>query len=167
MTDSDQPIDGIDAHILSVLLGDGRASYRAISDRVGVSPTTVAERVRRLQHDGVIEGFEPRVDHAKLGYDTVAAFRIRAATGTRGRLAACVAEYRSMVSVFEVAGPYDVLAVGRFSGTDGVRACARDLRDRSAVADLTTIVVLDAVLPYRQFGPPDDLADGVPSRDPE
>jgi Lrp/AsnC family transcriptional regulator for asnA, asnC and gidA len=167
MTDSGPPIDGVDAHILSVLLGDGRASYRAISDRVGVSATTVAERVRRLQRDGVIEGFEPRVDHAKLGYDTVAAFRIRAATGTRGRLAACVTEYRSMVSVFEVAGRYDVLAVGRFPDTDGVRACARDLRDRSAVDEVTTTVVLDAVLPYRQFGLPEELVGGVPPRPPE
>lgn len=167
MTDTSQPIDGVDAHILSVLLGDGRASYRAISDRVGVSPTTVAERVRRLQRDGVIEGFEPRVDHAKLGYDTVAAFRIRAANGTRGQLATCVTEYRSMVSVFEVAGRYDVLALGRFPDTDRVRACARDLRDRSVVADLTTTVVLDAVVPYRQFGLPDELADDVPPGDPE
>lgn len=164
MTDRDLPIDGVDAHIISVLLGDGRASFRAISDRVGVSPTTVSERVARLQRLGVIEGFEPRVDHAKLGYGTVATFRVRAATGTRGRLAARVADYRSMVSVFEVAGRYDVLAVGRFPDTDAVQTCVRELRDHAAVAEVTTTLVLDTVLPYRQLGSPDDLVEGPRSR---
>ena len=167
MTDPDPPIDGVDAHIVSVLLGDGRASFRAISDRVGVSPTTVSERVRRLQRLGVIEGFEPRVDHTKLGYGTVAAFRIRAATGARGRLAAGVTEYRSMVSVFEVAGRYDVLAIGRFPGADAVRTCARELRDRASVDEVSTTLVLDDVLPYRQLGSPDELVDGPRSRRPD
>lgn len=164
MTDRDLPIDGVDAHIVSVLLADGRASFRAISDRVGVSPTTVSERVRRLQRLGVIEGFEPRLDQAKLGYGTVATFRIRAATGARGRLAAGVTEYRSMVSVFEVAGRYDVLAIGRFPGTDAVRRCARELRDRAGVDEVSTTLVLDAVLPYRQLGSADELIEDALSR---
>ena len=164
MTDRNLQIDGVDAHIVSVLLDEGRASFRAISDRVGVSATTVSERVARLQRLGVIEGFEPRIDHAKLGYDTVATFRVRAAAGTRGRLAASVADYRSMVSVFEVAGRYDVLAVGRFPDADAVQTCVRELRGHAAVAEVTTTLVLDAVLPYRQLRSLDELVDGPLSR---
>jgi DNA-binding Lrp family transcriptional regulator len=144
------------------LLADGRASFRAISERVGVSSSTVSERVRRLQRRGVIEGFEPRLDHDALGYGTVAAFRVRATTGARGRLAACVADHRAMVSVFEVAGRYDVLAVGRFPDASAVQTCARDLRDHAAVNEVTTTFVLDAIVPYRQREVAEKLVEGPP-----
>jgi DNA-binding Lrp family transcriptional regulator len=167
MTDTDPPIDGIDAHIIAVLLADGRASFRSVSDRVGVSSSTVSERLRRLQRLGVIEGFEPRLDHDALGYGTVATFRVRAAAGTRERLAACVADHRAMVSVFEVAGRYDVLAVGRFHGASAVQNCARDLRDRAVVDEVTTTFVLDTVVAYRQRGAADELVEGAPPGRPD
>ena len=61
------PIDKIDARILRVLQTDGRISNLKLAETVHLSPTAVLERVRRLTRDGVILGYEARLNPALLG----------------------------------------------------------------------------------------------------
>jgi Lrp/AsnC family transcriptional regulator, leucine-responsive regulatory protein len=60
-------IDKIDRRILRVLQADGRISNLKLAEAVHLSPTAVLERVRRLQRDGYILGYEARLDPARLG----------------------------------------------------------------------------------------------------
>jgi Lrp/AsnC family leucine-responsive transcriptional regulator len=60
-------IDKIDRRILRVLQADGRISNLKLAEAVHLSPTAVLERVRRLQRDGFILGYEARLDPARLG----------------------------------------------------------------------------------------------------
>ncbi|MER0240026.1 Lrp/AsnC family transcriptional regulator [Fulvimarina sp. MAC8] len=62
-------IDTFDLQILRALLGDGRMSIQALSDRVGLSPTPVARRVRRLEEDGIITGYAALIDEEALGFE--------------------------------------------------------------------------------------------------
>jgi Lrp/AsnC family leucine-responsive transcriptional regulator len=50
-------LDPIDREILSRLRDDGREAYRRLGAAVGLSANAVADRVRRMQRDGVIAGF--------------------------------------------------------------------------------------------------------------
>ena len=60
-------LDKIDARILRVLQADGRISNLKLAEAVHLSPTAVLERVKRLTRDGVILGYEARLNPAKLG----------------------------------------------------------------------------------------------------
>jgi Lrp/AsnC family transcriptional regulator, leucine-responsive regulatory protein len=60
-------MDAIDTQILSILSENGRASFASIGERVGLSPHGTADRVRRLERDGVILGYAARVDPAGVG----------------------------------------------------------------------------------------------------
>ena len=60
-------IDKIDRRILRVLQADGRISNLKLAETVHLSPTAVLERVRRLQREGFILGYEARLNPAKLG----------------------------------------------------------------------------------------------------
>lgn len=60
-------IDKIDARILRLLQQDGRISNLKLAEAVHLSPTAVLERVKRLTRDGVILGYEARLDPEKLG----------------------------------------------------------------------------------------------------
>ena len=55
-------IDPISRRILQLLSADGRASYQAIADEVGLSRPAVMERVKRLEEGGYITGYTARVD---------------------------------------------------------------------------------------------------------
>lgn len=70
-------IDKIDQNIITMLERDGRASLAKIAKIVGLSGPAVGERLRRLQSDGVIEGFTVRIDAKALGYTLEAIVRIK------------------------------------------------------------------------------------------
>lgn len=50
-------LDGTDLHLLRILEVDGRATFASMSEQVGISPTAVAERYRKLEAGGVVYPF--------------------------------------------------------------------------------------------------------------
>jgi Lrp/AsnC family transcriptional regulator, leucine-responsive regulatory protein len=71
------PLDATSRRILQILAADGRASYQAIADEVGLSRPAVMERVKRLEESGHILGYSARLDRAKLGYAVTAFVAVR------------------------------------------------------------------------------------------
>jgi Lrp/AsnC family leucine-responsive transcriptional regulator len=63
-----QSLDRVDCSIIRELQIDGRASYAKIGKGIGLSATSVAERIRRLEESGVVEGYGARLSAGKLGY---------------------------------------------------------------------------------------------------
>lgn len=59
-------MDRIDWKILAELEGDARLSFADLSDRVGLSKSPCWSRVRDLEADGIITGFNARIDPAAL-----------------------------------------------------------------------------------------------------
>lgn len=62
-------IDRIDRKILKCLQDDGRISNVDLAEKVGLSPTSTSERVKRLQREGYIAGFGARLDPHRLGLE--------------------------------------------------------------------------------------------------
>jgi Lrp/AsnC family transcriptional regulator, leucine-responsive regulatory protein len=71
------PLDATSRRILQILTADGRASYQAIADEVGLSRPAIMERVKRLEESGHILGYTARLDRAKLGYPVTAFVAVR------------------------------------------------------------------------------------------
>lgn len=71
------PLDDVDRSLLAALERDGRASYADLGRLVGLSPSAVTERVRRLEHSGVITGYSAEIDPEKLGLPIHAFVRLR------------------------------------------------------------------------------------------
>ncbi len=61
-------LDRLDRRILDELQKDGRISYVDLSERVGLSATPCIERVKRLEKEGVIEGYHAHLNPHKLGF---------------------------------------------------------------------------------------------------
>ncbi|MHA1525019.1 MAG: Lrp/AsnC ligand binding domain-containing protein [Alphaproteobacteria bacterium] len=60
-------MNATDRRILGVLQDDGRITNIDLAERIGLSQTAVAERVKRLTREGVIQGYGARLAPAKLG----------------------------------------------------------------------------------------------------
>jgi len=71
------PPDPISRNILRLLAADGRASYQAIADEVGLSRPAVMERVKRLEETGYILGYHARLNRAKAGFPITAFVAVR------------------------------------------------------------------------------------------
>lgn len=74
-------IDDIDRAILASLAEDARQSLKMLSARVGLTSPSTAERVKRLEERGVIEGYGARVNLAALDYRIQALVRVRPLPG--------------------------------------------------------------------------------------
>jgi Lrp/AsnC family leucine-responsive transcriptional regulator len=61
-------LDSIDRRIVRVLREDGRISLLELAASVGLSPTPIARRVRRLEDSGVITGYAALIDETTLGF---------------------------------------------------------------------------------------------------
>jgi Lrp/AsnC family leucine-responsive transcriptional regulator len=61
-----------DKRILEVLQAQGRIPNVQLAAEVGLSPSAVLERVRKLEERGVIERYVTLLDHRKVGLGTVA-----------------------------------------------------------------------------------------------
>jgi Lrp/AsnC family leucine-responsive transcriptional regulator len=78
----DPPVlDATDWRILSELQRDGRASFADLARAVAMSPSAVAERVRRLEESGVIAGYRAIVVAERVGLEILAFVRLRYPTG--------------------------------------------------------------------------------------
>lgn len=65
-------MDHIDRQLIGCLLEDGRASYAAIGNKIGLSAPAVKRRTDRLLADGVISGFTAVLDPDLVGWSTEA-----------------------------------------------------------------------------------------------
>lgn len=80
-------IDRVDGKILLLLAQNARMSTAEVARSIGMSPPSVAERVRRLEETGVISGYGAIIAPAQIGYPVSAWLRIRPVPGELGRVA--------------------------------------------------------------------------------
>ncbi len=60
-------IDGTDASIVSILQSNARTSNAEIARQVGLAPSAVFERIRKLEERGVLEGYAARLNPKAVG----------------------------------------------------------------------------------------------------
>ncbi len=74
-------IDQFDLVILRLLAEDARRSQRSLAREVGLSPSSISERIARLESTGVITSYSVGIDWGVLGYSTLVHAQIELATG--------------------------------------------------------------------------------------
>jgi Lrp/AsnC family leucine-responsive transcriptional regulator len=60
-------VDALDREVLLALQEDGRMSNLALARKLGLSPSAMLGRVRRLERSGAIRGYRAVIDPAALG----------------------------------------------------------------------------------------------------
>lgn len=129
-------IDSTDRSILALLQGNARTSNSAIARRIGMAPSAVLERIRKLEARGVIRGYEVRVAPEAVGAELLAYVLVR----TNEPTAQCttgveLARLPEVLEVHHIAGEDCYLAKVRTSGTT---ALGRLLREK--VGSISTVV---------------------------
>jgi Lrp/AsnC family leucine-responsive transcriptional regulator len=80
-------LDETNLRLLGELQEDARLSVAELGRRVGLSAPAVAERLARLEQDGVIRGYHAELDPKALGYALSAVIRVRPMPGQLRRVA--------------------------------------------------------------------------------
>jgi DNA-binding Lrp family transcriptional regulator len=120
-------LDRIDRAIVDHLMHDARQSNKELAARVGIAPSTLSERLRRLQEAGVFRGFHADVDPKALniGLEAMIAIRLRRHTAEEvARLKRHTREMREVVDVYHVTGADDFLVHVAVRDADHLRDLA-------------------------------------------
>jgi len=72
-------IDDRDRAILQLLQTNARISHAEIGRRLGMAPSAILERVRKLEERGIVQAYEPRLDPHALGFGLLAFIFVQAA----------------------------------------------------------------------------------------
>lgn len=92
------PIDDVTRRLLAALREDARLPFAELARRVGLSGPAVADRLRRIEEEGLIKGYRAVLDPARLGYPLTAFVRLRSGLAEDGAVEALV---RTMPEVLE------------------------------------------------------------------
>ena len=124
-------LDDLDRYVIYRLQADARATSAAtIADEYGMSPSTVRNRIARLERDGVIRGSHLSVDYGMIGYQLITLIFCTAPIPERERLAEEALEVHGVISVRELMTGEEnvhVVAIGR--DADDLSRIGRDLSE--------------------------------------
>jgi DNA-binding Lrp family transcriptional regulator len=72
-------LDDVDRSILYLLQEDARnMTAQDMADRIGVSPSTIRNRIEQLESDGIIRGYHPEIDYEAANLPLQVSFVISA-----------------------------------------------------------------------------------------
>jgi Lrp/AsnC family leucine-responsive transcriptional regulator len=141
-------LDAIDRRILRILSQDGRESYQAIADEVGLSRPAVMERVKRLEETGYIRGYRVLVDRAKVGFPVTAFVAVRYGSsdyvGDEPRMRE-MEKHPGVLECHHVAGDDCYILKVVAPDLEGLQAILRDLKGPSAQMNTRTTIVLSTL----------------------
>ncbi|MEM8547272.1 MAG: Lrp/AsnC family transcriptional regulator [Pseudomonadota bacterium] len=142
-----QMIDETDQSILALLLDNAATSKAEIARQVGLAPSVVSERVRRLEAQGVIRGYEVRLDAKQLGKPLLAFVFVTDVKPSRGfDTAAALTRVRGLEELHKIAGDDCYLLKIRAADTDELNAIIEaDINTVESVVRVRTTIVLNAV----------------------
>ncbi len=140
-------IDEIDLEILHILQSDARTSNADIARQVGMAPSAVLERVRKLETRGVIAGYQARVNPKALDLGLLAFIFVRSDERLGApETGALLTEMPEVQEVHHIAGEDCYLVKVRAADT---AALGRLLRERFGaiphIRSTRTTIVLDSL----------------------
>ncbi len=140
-------VEQLDARILDILRHEGRISWRELADRVHLAPTSVADRVRRLERSGVITGYRADIAPEAIGRTVRAVVDVSLVPGDEAdAFETRLVERDEVVMAAYVTGSADYSIVAECAGTEGLDAFVRWVRADPAVAVTESKLILRSIV---------------------
>jgi len=140
-------LDERDREIIDVLLADASTSKAEIARSVGLTPTAVFERLRKLEERGVIKRYTAELDPETLGLGLLAFVFVSelkpVKTGGTGHR---LAELQRVEEVHRVTGKDCFLLKVRTTGTDELTQVLDEIGEINSVGEVQTTIVLETFL---------------------
>jgi DNA-binding Lrp family transcriptional regulator len=138
-------LDETDVKILEALIQDARLSSRQIAKRCGVSIGTVLSRIKKLEREGIINGYSALLNHEKLGYELTVVCEVTVSKGRLLEMENEIARLPNVCCVYDVTGLIDAVVVAKFKSRDELSRFTKRLLALPYVERTNTHVVLTTI----------------------
>jgi Lrp/AsnC family leucine-responsive transcriptional regulator len=135
-------LEPIDRAIARELSADGRCSFTDLAERVGLSVSAVHQRVRRLEHRGVIRGYAARLNVDAVGLPLTAFISLTPTDpAAPDDYPQRLESIREIESCYSVAGDYSYVLLVRVASPTALEDLLRRIREAAKVSTRTTVVL--------------------------
>jgi Lrp/AsnC family transcriptional regulator, leucine-responsive regulatory protein len=137
-------MDALDRKALKHLMSQGRATWAELGELLKLSAPAAADRVRKLEDEGIIQGYAALLNAEALGYGLMAfVFVTLGSHRKRAAFLRAIEKLEEVTECHHIAGDEDYLLKIRCRGTKDLdRLLAIELKDKLGVAGTRTTIVL-------------------------
>lgn len=143
-------LDEVDLKIIRSLSENARKSYREIAKELHISLSTVANRIKRLEKEAVINGYLPIIDYNKIGYEYLAIIQVRISKGRLIDVQRKIGADPHAYEVYDVTGDWDSIILARFRTREELNNFREKLIAMDSVERMNTQIVLNVVKSERR-----------------
>lgn len=162
-------INDIDSQILNIIQQDARIANVEIARQIGLAPSAVLERIKKLEERGIIRGYAAELDAAQIGFGLTAfvAVRTNDCCVETDKFLSAIPE---VLEVHDVAGDDSYLLKVRVKNTEDLARLLRErLKNVPNIASTKTTIVLQTIkettaLPIARNGEAEQNTAAKPKR---
>ena len=147
-------IDDVDRGILHLLQQDARNTTTTdMGESVGVSASTVGNRIQQLEDDGIVEGYHPQIDYHNAGFPLRVLFICTASIPNREELSERALDVDGVVNVKEIMAGVENLHVESVATSREDVATVGEKLDEAGLDVVEEVLVKDELVqPFDHFG---------------
>jgi DNA-binding Lrp family transcriptional regulator len=142
---SSELLDELDLRILRALSEDARRSCREVAEKLQVASGTVYNRIKRMMDKGVIEGYIPLVDPAKLGYDLTTLILAQVDHKQLLEIEERLVKLEYVNAIYDITGEFDIAVIARVKDRETLNDLVKKILHIPGVNRTVTNVVFDVV----------------------
>ena len=101
-------VDAIDKKILEILDANSRQSFAEISKQVYLSPSSVRERVKKMEDTGVIKSYGIAINHSLLGNNLEVFIMLKVFTGKFKSAISKINSYAEVQEAYRITGQQNI-----------------------------------------------------------
>ena len=138
-------MDKLDYNIILSLNANGRKSFRHIAKELKVSLSTISNRVKRLEEEGIIERYIPVINRQKIGYDLTAVINLKLTHGKLIEVQEKISKDNHVSAVYDITGDWDSVIVAHFKDRQDLNKFIKRVLSMDFVERTNTQLVLNIV----------------------
>ncbi len=105
----ERKIDELNWRILGFLQENARESFAHIGRQVGLTAPAVAERIKKMEDLGILEGYKAVVSHIQTGYQLKAIITLRAFMGKLKAFLEVVDSFEEVINCYRITGNENII----------------------------------------------------------
>lgn len=147
-------LDEVDRGILHLLQEDARNNTTTeLAEEVGVSPSTIGNRIKQMENDGILKGYFPEIDYGKTGLELHLLITGEVSVSNRAPLTEEALDITGVVSVQELLTGVDNLLIEAVAlEVDTVTRITSEVEDMGVNVKNTQILGTRHIKPFDHFG---------------
>ena len=138
-------LDSTDRSIIRALCEDARLSQRQLAQIVGVAQGTIANRIRKLEEEGAIQGYAPILGAEEIGWGMTVMVGLCIEKGMMMDVQRQISADQRVFSVYDVTGDWDSMVLARVKDREDLDDLTKSVFTLKGISRSYTHVVLNTV----------------------